>query len=509
MSSRWVGLLLFVLSWQPVASPHAWGQAWSVPRLQASKPEWDKLLDTPMLVEGRLASVLKNQLRLQKCDVNFVMTDEIARLASNAKNVELGGRLRKDGSKYLFDVASLKPGPSDLEQFQTRESAIKGNRAEDWYALADWARDRGEFYDDAALKDAARVCQTRGVASEVRALAKDDHAGRLKLADKAIEFKLPPSISQDLRHEAFRDWWSTATVNNPNVNEALAALETRMREVWPEAFRPLADWPEELAAEYAKDPLVTFHDADSLQKRQLQRVFATQVLVRRINRDAAEDGRNGNEIADRIASAIPEQPQWAEAYRDKALGYRLSQIPKATRQEALALAEQFRQRNRGALAAETLKKWLAAKEAERTTQADAPTLIALADDYRQWLKDDAKALALLKAAHRLEPLSEDIASRMKDLGFEQRGGRWEPIVTTNPAAPPTTVPGLDVPIAVGMTATELQQRIGQPQSRTIIATLSGVEEWWTFGTGEGARLRIQLQRRRNEPQSRVVRFENR
>lgn len=509
MLCRRLALLLLVLSWSMDFSPRAWGQAWSVPKLQASKAEWDKLLDTPMLLEGRLASVLKNQLRLQKCDVTFVMSDDLGRLVAAAKNVELGGRLRKDGGKFVFDVAGLKASPSDLEQFQAREVAIKGNRAEEWYALADWARDRGDFYDDATLKESARICLTRGIASEARSLSKDDHAGRLKLADKAAEFKLPPSVSQELRHEAFRDGWQAATVNNPMVTEALAALETRMREVWPEAFRPLADWPDELAAEYVKDPLVTFRNADSLQQRQLQRVLATQVLARRITRDAAEDGRNGNEIADRFAAAIPEQPAWAEVYRDKALSYRLSQIPKATRQEALALSEQFRQRNRGPLAAETLKKWLAAKEADRTTQADAPTLIALADDYRQWLKDDARALVLLKAAHKLEPLSEDVASRMKDLGFEQRGGRWEPIVTTNPAAPSTTVPGMDVPIAVGMTATELQQRIGQPQSRTIIATLSGVEEWWTFGSGEGARLRIQLQRRRNEPQSRVVRFENR
>jgi hypothetical protein len=136
-------------------------------------------------------------------------------------------------------------------------------------------------------------------------------------------------------------------------------------------------------------------------------------------------------------------------------------------------------------------------------------LIALADDYRQWLKDDAKAIALLKAAHQLEPLSEDVLSRMKDLGLEQRGGRWEPIVNAAPVNKPSALPGSESPIAIGMTAKELQESIGQPQSRTIVATLGGVEEWWTFGAGEGSRLMIQLQRRRNESQSRVVRFENR
>jgi hypothetical protein len=36
-----------------------------------------------------------------------------------------------------------------------------------------------------------------------------------------------------------------------------------------------------------------------------------------------------------------------------------------------------------------------------------------------------------------------------------------------------------------------------------------VEEWWTVGTGEGSRLLIQLQSRRNDSEPRVVRFENR
>ncbi|HET6423917.1 MAG TPA: hypothetical protein VFG20_09555 [Planctomycetaceae bacterium] len=502
------GVMALVCWWAVGASPVS-AQTWSVQKLQASKAEWDKLLDVPMQVEGRMASILKNQLRLQKCDLTFTATEELARLATNAKQVELSGRLRKENGRITFDVGNLKSVPTDMEQFQTRELAIKGNRADEWYALADWARERGEFYDDAALKDAARLCLTRGIASEVRTVSKDDFQGRLKLADKAAGFKLPASVSQDLRHEAFRDWWQFATVNNPEGAQALAALEARLRDVWPDAFRPLANWPDELAAAYIKDPLVTFHDADPLEQRQLQRVFAAQVLIRRITLEAPNDGRNGNEIAEKLASAVPDQPALANAYRDKALDYRLSQIGKASRQEALALSDQFRQRNRVVLSVETLRKWLAARENERTSQADAPTLIALADDYRQWLKDDAKAIALLKAAHQLEPLSEDVLSRMKDLGLEQRGGRWEPIVNAAPVNKPSALPGSESPIAIGMTAKELQESIGQPQSRTIVATLGGVEEWWTFGAGEGSRLMIQLQRRRNESQSRVVRFENR
>ncbi len=489
-------------------TPSASAQAWSVQRLQASKADWDKLVDAPMQVEGRLSSVLKGQIRLQKCDLSFAMTEELARLAANTKNVEVSGRLRKDNGKLTFEVSNLKAMPPDIELYQSKERAIKLNRPEEWYALAEWARERGEFYDDQALKDAHRLCLTRGVSYEARNLANDDREGRLKLADKAAELKLPASVSNDMRHEAFRFWWQLAVLNNPDAAMELAALEKRLGEVWPEALRPLANWPSELAEKYAKDPLTTFSEADPLEQRQLQRVFGVQVQMRRLIRDAAEDGRNGSEIADKLARAIPEQPLLAERYRDRELTYRLGKITTASRQEALALAEQFRQKQRIDFATDTLRKWLAARELERTVQADAPTLIALADDYRQWLKDDEKAVALLMAAHRLEPLSEDVATRLSDLGYEQRGGRWEKMLPTKPETPEKP-PGADAPIAIGMTADELTRQIGQPSRKTVIATIGGVDEWWTFGAGEGSRLLIQLQRRRNEPQSRVVRFQNR
>lgn len=498
-----VTFLLAVMSVRPVSA-----QAWSVQQLQAAKSEWEKLVDTPMQVEGRLSSVLKNQVRLQKCDLSFTMTEEQARLASNAKNMELTGRIRKENNRLTFDVSSLKSMPTDMEQFQSKERAIKTNQPEEWYALAEWARERGEFYDDAALKEAAPLCLTRGVGYEARALAPDDREGRLKLADKAAAFKLPVALSHSLRHDAFRLWWQRAVLNNPQEAEELAALEARLTQVWPEALRPLANWPDELADQYTKDPITTFSDADPLEQRQLQRVFGAQVQYRRLTREAAEDGRNGSEIAEQLARAIPDQPALAERYRDKELAYRLGKIATASRPEAISLAEKFRERQRPDVAQETLRKWLAAREKERTTQADAPTLIALADDYRQWLKDDSKAVSLLIAAHRLEPLSEDVKTRLTDLEYEFQGGRWGKMTPTAPTMP-QPAPGSDAPIAIGMTAEELTQQIGQPAQRTVIATLNGIDEWWTFGSGSGSKLRIQLQRRRNEPQPKVVRFENR
>ncbi len=498
-----LALLLTVASVQ-----NASAQAWSVIQFQGAKGEWDKLVDTPMQVEGRLSSVLKNQIRLQKCDLSFTMTEELARLAANAKNIEVSGRIRKENNKLTFEVASLKSMPPDSEQFQTKERAIKANRPEEWYALAEWARERGNFYDDPALKESYSLCLTRAVGYEARALTPDDREGRLKLADKAAEFKLPASLSSNLRHDAFRLWWQLAVLNNPKESEELAALEKRLTEVWPEALRPLANWPGELAEKYTKDPITTFSEADPLEQRQLQRVFGTHVQLRRITRDVLDDGRNGSDIADKLARAIPEQPQLAERYRDKELAYRLGKIATASRQEALSLSEQFRQKQRPEVAAETLRKWLGAREKDRSAEVDAPTLVALADDYRQWLKDDAKAVSLLMAAHRIEPLSEDVKTRLTDLGYELQGGRWAKAASTTPATPQAP-PGFDAPIAVGMTAEELTRQIGQPAKRTVIATIGGIDEWWTFGSGNGSRLLIQLQRRRNDSQSKVVRFENR
>lgn len=475
-------------------------EPWSVSRLLAAKAEWERLSDVPLTVEGRVSSMVKNQLRLQKCDLPFLLPDDAIRAVTNAKVVELSGRLQKsrETGKIVFEVGSLKALPADAEQLRSREAALRAPEAKDWYALAEWARERADLYGDDDLRNSARTYLARGFISEARSLPIDDFDAHFKLADRAAELQVPADTIDKMRHDVFQSWWRKASTAPAEVGAELDRLTVRMKKEWPEAFKPLPNWPTELVEKYRRDPTGTYAAADPLEQRQLRRVFGIQVQLKRLFLDAASDARDNLRLAEDIARIAPEQPEVAEMYRDKELALRTEKIKTASRQEALQLADLFRQRKRPEQATSILRQWLAARE-QQLPSNDAPALVALADDYLQWLKDEPRAAALLVSAHRLEPNSEDIAARIRELGYEFRGRRWEkPSPKTEPqrAVPPVN----DVFVKVGMTDEEVARKMGgPPASRTVIATAGGIDEWWSYAGGV-----IRLRRGKNDAQSRVV-----
>ncbi len=496
----WCGLLVAPLS---AADP------WTVAYLQSIKPEWEKLADGVIQVEGRVSSYSKQQLRLSRCEVTFLLSDEQARQVSGGKVLALAGRFRKDrdSNRYVVDVASVRVLTSEIDTFHGKERALRNPSAEDWYELARWARERGDFYEDEELQLAGRTCLIHGISLEAKKLAKEDYEGRLKLAEKITGWQIPSSVPDELRHEALREWLHLASVSDSTAAKQLDALQQRLPTLWPEAFRPLPNWPGELAEAYGRDPLGTFLAADPLERRLLRRVFGTQVQQQFILRDLTDEATQGILIADRIAKAIPEQPALAERYRERELTLRFDAIAKGSRAEALALAELFRQRKQVNLARDTLRRWLTARTRQPLPN-DAPALIALADDARQWFQDEPLTLELLTAAHRIEPGSDGVATRLNELGYEWRAGQlFKKGPVTTPA--PTVPQPANGPITVGMSAVDLIQQVGRPVSRSALVTATGQEEWWSYGNSGSSRLIIHLRSVRNGAGLRVVRFATR
>jgi hypothetical protein len=499
------GFLAMALMLGGLVAPLAAADPWTVPYLQSIKPEWDKLTNGVISVEGRFSSYSKLQLRLARCDVTFHLSEEQARQISGTKVLALTGTFRKerDANRYLVDVASLRVLTAEIETFQVKERALRNPTPDDWYELARWARERGDFYEDAALQLAGRTCQVRGVALEAKKLPKEDYEGRLKLAEKIRDWKLPATVPDELHHEALREWLHQATTPSA-ARQTLEALLQRLPSIWPEALQPLPNWPTELAKAYALDPVATYVAGDPLERRQLRRVFGAQVQQQQILRELPDEATQGLAIADRLAKAIPEQPALAERYRERELTQRYESIGKGSRAEALALAELFRQRKQANLARDTLRRWLTARTRPPLPN-DAPALIALADDARQWLQDEPLTVELLTAAHRIEPGSEAIATRFNELGYEWRTGRWFKKGPTT--APPPKVPQpANQPISVGMTAADLLDQVGRPTTRSALVTSAGQEEWWSYGSSGSSRLIVHLRSVRNGPGLRVVRF---
>lgn len=485
------------------------GVLWTVARLNASRNDWPTLTGVDLRVEGRVAAQLKGQFRFQNCSLNFLMPPDLERRITASRTVEVTGRLRRDGNAIVFDVSQLKPLPTDLEQARSRELALRNGGPDDWYALAEWARERGEFYNDRELQELGQVYLVRGVGLERSKLNGDDFDGYFKLAEKSRTLGLPAGLVDDLQHLAFRAWWTSAgSAANPDA-EQLAALEQRLKKVWPDCVRPGSPFPSELQQSYATEPTDAYRQAEPDVRQVFRRMLAASVQLRRLELEAADNGSNGAEIAERLVTRVPEFRSQADRYRQAALTYRLGQAATLSKADVQTLANELRTHQRGKDASEALLRWLVAKE-QRLRPQTAPEFVELADEYLVLLKDDSRAVALLLEAHRREPESEDVRQRFGQLGYVFNGVSWtRPKELPRPSADPNR-PTTPDPLTAGMTAEQVQRMLGQPTVRSRVGSARGAEEFWAYGrVGEGSRLLIELRHTDPDTPLRVHRFYHR
>ncbi|MDX1968369.1 MAG: hypothetical protein SFV23_14430 [Planctomycetaceae bacterium] len=500
---------IIALCWLTTGSTLAAETVWSIAKLNASKGDWSRLSDTSLRVEGRIASHLRGQLRFQQCNLSFRLTPELERKMGQAKNLEVVGTVKREGNSWIFEVSDVRTQPTDIEQFRSRESALKNPQPDDWYHLADWARERGEFYKDEDLTDAALLCVTRGISTELTRLKPDDYAGRFAVADKAQELSVPAKLVDEIRHEAYRAWWIPASSTAKPNPELLAALEKRLRSDWPDALTPGSPFPTDLSREYADHPSETYRKTEPTQRQILRRIFGSEVQLRQLQLQAAPDGKNGREIAELIERQIPERKGAAELYRDAELMYRLSQVATSSKGDALELARQLRERQRPKEASEALLRWLVAKE-QRLRPQTAPEFVELADDYLTLLQDEVRCVSLLVEAHRREPQSPEALSRFEQLGYSFDGVSWKKISNTPTTSPAPQTLGAPAQLVAGMLMVDLTKLLGEPTSRTRIATAAAHEEFWIYGrAGEGSRLVVELRRGTATEPYRVAKFYSR
>lgn len=500
-------LLLGGIVWLWAGAGGAWKvfaaeNVWSTQQLMQAKPEWPRLLNSLLRVEGRLASHGKRQLRLMKCDLPFRLTDDQERLVGSARHLELTGRLmqERETGRIFFEVTSLKTLPNDRHRLLDRESRLKNAKAADWYELAHWAEERGQFYEDADLLNLAQTYYTRGVQQAWRELPGDDLAGRLRLATQARDGKITPAIYNELLHEALHMWWNRALVAPDPLVEWTALLE-RIETDWPGALHPLDEWPTELAAAYWQDPLAVYRRSEASRRVILQRIFATEVLLKKILATAERDRLSELEIAQSIQTLMPERRALADQYRDKSYQTLLQNAGALSKTELLKHVQQLRQQNQSAQATHLIREWLRARAQRLSPSSGAPERLALADDYLSLLQDEATAVALLESARQLEPESEDVERRFRELGYRWMGSRW-----VKSAEPEQPAPQPPTQLAVGLSASEVREIQGNPTRVATVLSASGVDEYWTYGEETGSRLVVQLQRRGRQNEFRVVRI---
>ena len=464
----------------------------------AQKSKWTSLEGAVLQLEGRYSILAPSQLRMEKCDLEFVLARAFPKPAGASKTIVIKGRIEKRDTKLVFVVSDLLPQPSDVEYFRGLRGKVPSNKSEEWYKLADWGAHRAKFYRDDELKQDAVDAYRQGVLAEHRALSPVTPAALRTLAQKLSTWGADPGLQLEFRHEAF--WTDFHTIRKENRREDGELLTELARQI-PGTDQPLTAADEPARVLYLKSPLVAFKDGDPEQRKKYARVFYVEVLKYRILRDAAPDGKNGYSIAARIEEQLPEYRSLGPEYRLKEQEYHLARVGALTRKEMTELVTQFEPLGVPEFLQQLKSRWLAEKE-KLVDFKSAAALVDLGDDYLIILGNREAAIRFYQKAYAVSPSTQAISDWLIEQEMVLHAGEWIPKESA-PKMPvdPLAAAVREGQVREGMTTEQVKSALGvEPTQRTRIATSGHIQEWWLF---EDHGLSIQFTRRRR-PEAALV-----
>lgn len=467
-----LSLLLLVLSGARSADA-----AQSIEEFNRLKNKWDQLVGATFELEGRYSLFTPKEIRFRRCEMRFILDQKFPR-PRGTSNIGVSGRITKVDGKLVFRVTDLKPMPDDMSALAVRRAGINSARADSWYSVADWARQRGTFYDDKELLDAARDLYRQGLLTERRELEQVDSDDLIRLADRASELKLSPGFIRELHYEAGVIEFDRLGKRKDADYEPLRQQITRQL---PAAKTPVENIDPKLTEAWTSEPVETYRKASPEQRDILDRLLYRQVTRQMIERDAEPDNSNALAIATRLEKELPELKELAESYREKGHAYQISRADRLSRREMLTLADQFRKNEDPERATKVIESWLEAREPVRRREGPL-ALIAHAEDYIDLLSDKEKAAELYQAALALNPDLRSASDWLRRNGWTRVGDDW-----LRPGEMPAeTVDPLDQAVRegrvqVGMTEEQARAALGgKPEGRVRLVTLGRVEEIWLY-----------------------------
>lgn len=470
----------------------------SLEEFNAQRSEWASLVGATLQIEGRYSILSTSQLRMVKCDLEFVLAKDFPKPASDSKTIQIKGRLEKRDGKLVFVVSEMQPQVSDVDRFRSLRGKVPSSKAEEWYKLAEWGANRATFYRDDDLRKESELAFKQGVQAEHRNLKRATPAALRELAQKLSSAKIDPALQQEFFHEAFRTEWNTIRKENRGGD---GELLTEMAKQLPGTDQPLT--PEDDAARvlYLNSPLVVFKDGDADQRQKYARVFYIEVLKERILRDASPDGKNGYEIAFRIEKQLPEYASLGSEYREQERKYHLERVGSMTRKEMTDLVARYEPLDVPEFLLELKQRWVAEKEL-LLDPLSAIALVDIGDDYLIILNDRDAAIRSYLKADAVSPGTQAISAWLTQQGLVNHRGSWIPKESVPPPVEdPIAAAVREGQVREGMTAEQVKSSlVVEPTRRTRIATSSHIQEWWLY---EDHGLSIQFTRRRR-PEVAVV-----
>lgn len=475
----------------------------SIREFVAARDLWPQRVGRPLTLEGRYSALSGSELRFAGCDLRFLLPKSFIRPRPNVKNLEVSGQLERQNGELVFVVRSLRSRPNDLELLDRKRVSIDAGQPEALYELGQWARDRGQFYEDEELIQAGLRLLESGLTREYELLKSDDVDGLRALAARAEGMGLGDRQGRQYLHEANRAVFERESHNpEPDYAALLRSLERDL----PGSTLPLPPGHDLLRKDYARDPRLAYRIADGPTRRLLDRIFYGEVTLADVTRDAADDGSNGYEIAARIAERLPEREDLVRHYRDQELEFLEARLPELTREEMIELAARHDERGDSEQARDVKRHWLDARI--RRASAEGPlALVELGEDYLQLLEDERSAARMFQLAYETNPQLTTASNWLIEHGYELRDGRWtRPGETPRSAQDEIADAIRDGRVMEGMTGAQVRAALGgAPSSVARIATAGQIAEVWLY---EELGISVQLTRRSHQKELSVRRVTN-
>jgi hypothetical protein len=455
-------------------------------------------------VEGRIMGHSPDRVRLKNCpEVLFLSKTNFPQLSRKSSNIEMSGKVHFDKKlgEFAFQVESAREVASDVDHFHELRRKLRQQPAEKWFELGKWAEVRGSFYNDSALLDLSQDAIVTGFDLERKQLARDNPEGLLKLAEKAIFYKLKKSLRQEMVHEAYYLLWDRSRKMAP---AELQDLAEQMAGGMPDCTKPVPFVQTDLIKKYQKAPLETYAAADSEGRHQIHRFLYSDLRLRVITSRLAADGSNGFEIATQIDEDVREQHLIAEKYRDQALAAKASEVTSLTRSQVLELADQYRARQKIKEADQLIESWLT-RRLRALEPDDTEGLLEVSEEYRRMLNQRDQANRLLIDAWKRNPKAADIKERLEQEGYHLDGGNWLSAAEFNNRPEGQLEKAIRAGrVEVGMTTSHVRRALGEPVSVARVVTSGQVTEVWKYGLTDTTHLVVRLVKRGSQSELTVA-----
>lgn len=461
-----------------------------------------KLVGKRIVVEGVFAGSLarngQQYLLVKLCKQAKLLARDLS-VDKLSGNLEIVGDVRLDDNDLVVDIVSIKPLPTDLEQFQAQAQSA-GDDPAAWVRVGTWAEQRARRYEIPALAEKAAVAYRTAARLHRRQAGGDPVKLRQLKESLAKDSSLPSFDPVPLEHELLHAEYRRLPKGEADARLTFAG-QVRRRLGLP-VGAPTTRVDAALGRRYDADPIATFDEQEPAERLRLVRYWEVAILRQALDEMAASGTRNPLALAELAEKDAPDYPevtqQWleraTEAFDKAPASFAVSQA------EALARMLVHREQS-PEKASKVLIQWLRAREtqleaedraandeAKRQGRSGVPRnaneLFALAGLYLKWLKGPgaaAEAARLSIEALSIEPGLVEAERTLERLGYRKdANGVWvAPGAGSNERASAAVASDAG-PLRIGMTAEQVRAVMLQPESRARIVTRGDVVHQWVY-----------------------------